>query len=364
MLVGPQIGLSNPKIYGSGEGGYTRNMRVYLDNFNSKNLQLVPCYLTLRGQFNLGYLNFFVRAVVDVFRFCKVIHEHRIDQVHFLAQYRKAVYREILLIFLAKIFGKKVTYEVKAGSFKASFSNGTFFYQYLIRIIISLSDKILTEGKRDIPFIQSQFGKRANYFPNIVPQKEFKEVCLLGLAPSRLRLLFVGFAYAGKGVYELLECFEQLKSNGAKITLTFIGGMDNEFTDRVLNSVNRNDITIHGKLNHQEVLEEMLHHDIYMYPSIHEGEGHNNSINEALMSGLSICSTRNGFLNEFLNDDNSYEIKTVSSNSIIDAITIIMQDIELAKARAKKGKELILEQFNSEKAKLKLHKFYNLKCSN
>lgn len=364
MLVGPQIGLSSPNIYGGGEGGYTRNMRVYLEYFNSKNLKFIPCFLTLRGQFNFGFWNFFVRAGVDIFRFCKVLHEYRIDQVHILAQYRKAVYRELILILLAKVLGKNVTYEVKAGSFEASFNNGAFIYRNLVRIIIGLSDKILTEGKRDIPFIQSQFGKQANYFPNVVPLEEFRKVCLLNLVPSHLRLLFVGFAYAGKGVYELLECFEHLKSNGAEILLTFIGGMDSEFTHRISNSVYANDITIRGKLSHQRVLEEMLHHDIYMYPSIHEGEGHNNSINEALMSGLSVCSTRNGFLNEFLNDDNSYEIATVSSSSIIESLSIIMKDIELAKVRARKGKELILEKFNSETARLNLHKIYNIKCSN
>ena len=281
--------------------------------------------------------------------------------VHILGQYRGAVLREFCIVLICKILQIPILYEIKAGAFIKSYESGNSLYKKSIDIIIKNSKIILVEGKIYQEHIYRLYHKKSYYFPNIVPTDEIPNKVDKKFQSGILKVLFVGFAYEGKGIKELIMGCDILAKKGKQIELTLVGLIDPEIENFIDNMYKSKLFKINkkGKLKHSDVLSEFTTNDIYAYPTKHEGEGHNNTINEALMHQMVISSTKIGFIDDFLNDENSYPINELNSEVISNTFLKIIRDIPLAIDKSRKGRKLILEQFNSEIAKLNLEKYYN-----
>ena len=361
LLVGPKINISNKKSYGGGTGGYTRNMSVYLKFFKFSDIDIIPCFHTINGEYSLGVFTKPIRLIADICNFFIKYFQHKIYGVHILAQYRGAVMREFFIVLISTILKTPVLYEIKAGSFKNSYIDSGIIYKKAINFIIKNSKIILIEGKSDETFLKENFNKDSVYFPNVVPVDEIPKLIEDKFQNDILKVLFVGYAYLGKGIVELLDACQQLALNGTKVSLTIVGEIHDDIKIYI-NHLNVNDNLIlysKGKLHHDKVLHEFKLNDVYCYPSKHPGEGHNNTINEALMHEMVVCSTLNGFLGSFLNEENSYPITNLSAKNIELRLTEIKDDIITAKLKASKGRQLILAQFNTDKAKEILEKKYH-----
>ncbi|MFT5248445.1 MAG: glycosyltransferase involved in cell wall biosynthesis [bacterium] len=361
ILYGPKINVVNKKVYGGGTGGYTRNMSVYLKYFKFSNFQIVPCYHTIKGEINLSLFTKPIRLFIDVFAFLLVLSKNRTKCVHILGQYRGAVVREFVIVLLSKVFGKSIIYEIKAGAFIDSYNARDRFYKKMIDIIIHYSDKILVEGKVYKEYISNYYHKESHYFPNVVPNVEVPNEIHQKFQNKELKVIFVGYAYEGKGIKELVDGCSIFAQEQRSIELTLVGQIHPDIKTMIDNlpSSDYFKINTKGKLTHSDVLLEFTKNDVYCYPTKHSGEGHNNTINEALMYGMIISSTKKGFIGDFLNKENSYPIEELKSEEISKVFVEIIKDTSLAIKKSKKGRSLILEQFNTEKAKTKLEKYYN-----
>lgn len=358
LLVGPKINISNKKVYGGGVGGYTRNMKVYLKYFKFENIEIVPCFHSIRGEFDLGYLNAPIRLFCDLFQLLKSFFKLNINGVHILAQYRGAIVREFFIVIISNIFNKPVLYEIKAGSFESTYNSKNRIYKFLIKYILNNSKLLLVEGEPYMSFLKNQFNKESTFFPNVIPCDEIPDVIPAKLNSSITKLLFVGFAYEGKGVFELYDACEELVSKGYKIKLTIVGKIDDMFKSYIGTKNYKKFLSIKGKLDHEQVLEQFKINDIYCYPSKHPGEGHNNTINEALMNQMVICSSLHGFLGNFLNEDNSFPLKKVEVKEIVLRLREIIEKKNVAIEKSIKGRDLILSKFNTDIVKLILEKEY------
>lgn len=358
LLVGPKINISNKRVYGGGVGGYTRNMKVYLKYFKFKDLEIIPCFQSVRGEINLGILNGPIRLFYDLFQLLNCFQKFKIKGVHVMAQYRGAIVREFFLVIISNIFNKPVLYEIKAGSFVSTYNSKNILYRFFSNYILKNSKLILVEGKPYVSFIKHKFNKEATLFPNVIPCDEIPDVIPKKFNNSIIKLLFVGFAYEGKGVFELYDACEELVSKGHKIKLTIVGEIHHKFKSYIRNKNYKNFLDFKGKLNHKEVLEQFKINDIYCYPSKHPGEGHNNTINEALMNQMVICSSLYGFLGTFLNEENSFPLKKVEVKEIILRLSEIIDNKNVAIDKSIKGRGLVLSKFNTDVVKLILEKEY------
>src|SRR5690606_22677959 len=103
------------------------------------------------------------------------------------------------------------------------------------------------------------------------------------------------------------------------IRLEIVGAESPDFSHWLDNLTLNNNVRVirYGVKPHGFVLEKMHANMIYCYPSMHPGEGHSNSINEAMMSCLIIISSKAGFLADVL-DNCAYLIQ--EDEDIVDAI--------------------------------------------
>lgn len=348
-LFGPKVpGKSTIKnAYGGGTGGYTRNMVTLLDYFESDEFELVPCFHTFRGQ--LKFDNFVWRMIVDTFRYICHIVKRRPKVVHILAQYRSALPRELMVVCLSRLFGISVLYEVKAGAFIAAYNQRGKLYRWMVNFIIARSEKVLSEGKIYIPFIKKQFDVEAEYFPNVVPDELVSGEERTILAEDFLQVLFVGYCYEGKGVKPLVEACNLVAKNGIKISLTIVGNEHSDFTAWMDSFSLDNNLTVErrGRQPYEEVLQELDRHDIYCYPTSHIGEGHNNTINEALMTGLYVITTKQGFLADIITEERGSSLDSVDPSVVAKELTWISENKEQARKKASKGKQHLADNFTT-----------------
>ena len=357
VLVGPKLNVTNKRAYGGGSGGYTRNMNVYLTFFRFNRFEIIPCFHSIRGEINLWALNAPIRLFYDLYQFIKCLLKFDISGVHILAQYRGAIVREILIILISNIFNKPVLYEIKAGSFESSYYSNNSLYRFFVNCVIRKSKLILVEGKPYINFLKKKYNVDCTLFPNVVPNIEIPTIINKKFNTDLIRVLFVGFAYKGKGVFELFDACQELSKKGHNIRLTIVGKVHDDFKTYTKDGCSFN-IVLKGKLDHGEVLKQFNLNDIYCYPSKHDGEGHNNTINEALMHQMIVCSTLNGFIGSFLNKENSYPLRKVCKNEIKIRLNEIIENKDLAVNKSIKGRELILHQFNTNIAQSILEREY------
>ncbi len=333
-------------------------MKAYLDCFQSDDFRVIPFFHTVRGQLKLDY--FVVRFFVDMFAYLGSLIRHRPDGIHMLGLKNTAVPREFMVVLFARLFRIPVLYDIKGGSFIIWYEQAGRLPQWIMRFILNKSTVVLSEGRAYMPYVKDKFGIESHYFPNFVPSPEVPVDVPDRLQSTELKLLFVGYAYEGKGVFELIEGCNKTAET-VPVTLTMIGREHEDFTTWL------NALPLHtnlkidrlGILPHPEVLKHFALNDLYLYPSRHYGEGHNNSINEAMMMGLVIVTTHQGFMDSILSEETAYFLSELSPQGIQDVLTQIHLDRETARQKAQNAHTYLQKHFTSDKLSKTVHQHYH-----
>jgi glycosyltransferase involved in cell wall biosynthesis len=357
LLVGPSVEKDLAGAYGGGTGGYTRKMQLYLQHFRSSEFEQVPCFHTVRGgSYPLGLAG---RLVIDLYRFLRAVGGRQVSGVHLLGQYRGALLREYFITLACRLLGLPYIYEIKAGVFIDWYKSTSVINRQLIKGILKGAASILAQGQPYIAFLRNTWGLEAVYYPNFVPGTALRAVKDDLFTGPVVKILFVGYAYRDKGVFDLVEACRALGREFG-LHLTLIGQESSEFSDWAdgLPAVPGFELERRGKRPHAEVLEAFTAHDIYCYPTRHQGEGHNNTINEAMMSGLVVITTRQGFLESIIGTDRGYLLDDGSVDAIIRAIRLVMNNQPEAIQRAKNARLYLEEHFLDQVAFAKLETAY------
>jgi len=339
LLIGQPIHKNRKGYVGSG-GGYVRNMRVYLKYFQTEDFNLIPCFHTSRKEYGINIFSKIIRIIIDIKRIIIAFIKEKPSAIHIMAQYRKAIAREAMYTFVAEIFNKPILYEIKAGAFIDAYNSGSNLYKKLVKYILDRSKVVLVEGEKYIPFLKEKLQTNSYYFPNVVPDVEAPDSKNGILTSDKIKLLYVGHCNYEKGIFHLVDAFRNLVKENHDIELNLIGEEQNDFReylDQTINKYNKININRFGGMPHDFILSKMQECDIFCFPSFHSGEGHSNSINEAMMNSMVIVSTKNGFLRDILNDKIAYFISEKSSEDIENAIIRIIENRDEAIAKAKEG---------------------------
>jgi len=212
-----------------------------------------------------------------------------------------------------------------------------------------------------IEFLKNTFGVESFYLPNVVPASEIPPTVDEKLVDETIHVLFVGFCYEGKGVFELVTGCKQAADKGLRVELTLAGEEDLAFT-RWLDALSISGLPFKinrlGRLDHDKILSVYQQNDVFVLPTRHSGEGHNNSINEAMMMGLVIVSTRHGFLESVLGEDCSYFLKDTSAQEISETLLLIHKNRSEARQKVKNARTRLIECFSSDIAFEKLEDYY------
>lgn len=360
LLNGPSID-NKSGAYGGGVGGAARNMQIYLDGFCSERFELMPCFNSVRQPGRAFFLAFPWRLATDIFRAFRL--GLSASGIHILGHYRTAVYREYCIVLVSRLLRLPILYHVKAGAFIDRFHSCRALEKTMIKSILRSSEIILCEGLPYVEFIERTFGLESFYFPNFILASEMPCIVEEKLMSKTIRVLFVGYCYEEKGVFELIRGCKLAAENGLSVELTLVGEEARDFT-RWLDSLLATgevlpfNVRRLGRVDHDTALLTYYENDVFVLPTRHPGEGHNNSINEAMMMGLVIVTTRHGFLESVLGENCSYFLEDGSAQRISEMLLFIDKHRSEARLRAKNARARLSECFSSDGAFKRLEGYY------
>lgn len=360
LLYGPPFGRSIPNAYGGGTGGYGRNMDAYLRALTLPNATFIPMFATIRGELNFGAVTPIVRMFIDTCRILRELVLKRPDAVHVLAVYNGALPREFVLAMLCIMFRVKLIYDVKAGNFIEAYEQRGALYRTMAAVVVRSAALVLVEGRVYIDFISRNFSRTARYFPNFVPVSEIPDRVPPRFQHDTTKVLFVGYCQVSKGVLSLLEGCVAAAAKGARIEVVLVGAEEAAFS-RLADDCLRNSplrVSRMGRLPHDAVIEMMLAADVYCYPTSFVGEGHNNSINEAMMCQLTILTTRHGFLPDVLGPDCAVFLDDLSAANIAHHLLELVANKGESAAYGERARSRVMSDYTSTVASRLLDTYY------
>jgi glycosyltransferase involved in cell wall biosynthesis len=175
---------------------------------------------------------------------------------------------------------------------------------------------------------------------------------------SAIELIFVGRLVKNKRVLDALKAVAQVKEYSPKITLTIIGsGPEEAFLKAQCNLLNIEDhIRFLGKLSPKKIPKYLSKADIFIFPSLYEGNSL--AILEAMASGLPILASRTTGIPELIQEHVNGLLN--SPGNIIELaqnLRILIQNEELRIAMGKKSRELA-KGFSWKHVVIKLLQYY------
>jgi glycosyltransferase involved in cell wall biosynthesis len=150
---------------------------------------------------------------------------------------------------------------------------------------------------------------------------------------STIKILFLSRIIKEKGIFELVDAFENLNKRIDNIELTIAG--DGEEFNQLKNLVkNKKNIKLTGHVEGEEKITLLKESDIYILPSYTEGLPI--SVLASMLFGLPVITTKVGGLKKFFNDDKmGYFIEPKSTTDIENKIELILSDIDKLKMISK-----------------------------
>ena len=261
--------------------------------------------------------------------------------------------KDILLINLASFKKKKIINHLHGSDFYDFLHNSPKWYR---KILLKSYDKVnisivLVEG------MKSQFrdfkNMRIEVVPNFYDQELDNE--LIKKNEGRISLLYLSNIMVSKGIFELLDAFEQLTKKNDNIILNIAGEyladdymtikqIKNKFEDKISQN---NKIKYLGKIFGDDKIKLLQGSDIFILPSYKEAFPI--SIIEAMASSNAVVVTSQKYISEVLSRKNGVLIQKRSVESLVNGIEFLMNDKQNLKKIQNHNKQEAQKKFSKQK---------------
>lgn len=358
VVFGPKLS-GNKKGYGGGKGGIVSAMQLMVDYFKSSDINVKYVSYGVRSYHKFWFLFLPVRLIGDIG--VLLANLKGANLIHVVANSGPALFRAFAATCVSKTFGLPVLLDVR-GSALDDFSEqrSTFIYKIMWSFVIFFSSKVFVQRKNTSENLKSRYRNKIVHQPNMIPDEDIKKYSRPILLDKTINVIFVGYCYLDKGVFDIVEGCRIASGRGMSINLTFVGEEHVDFSE-FLNLFDEHEglfIRRLGKKDRNEVLNLLNYSDVFTFPTYHKGEGHPNVINEAMAHGLSIIATHWGAISELLNDETAYFVDAKSPRQIADTLCYIDRNRGEAKRKGLLARERLISDFTASKVLCDLDNVY------
>lgn len=326
LMIGPDAnskgGISSViKLYK--DYGLHDNNIIYLSSYKNGN---IFTKLFAYGLFIVKYL--FTLALDKNLR---IVHIHTASRGSFL---RKAIAFKI-----AKLFGKKVIFNIHPIWFATFYDSSNKFIQKMILDTLNKSDLIIVLSetiKSKIANICQNKNIKILHNPVIIKDFKIKE-------SATVTILFLGKLCKDKGIYDLINAAKHINSD-VEINLYGDGNIE-EFERLIIDHNLQKKVKIKGWVSGDKKDEVLKHSDIYILPSYNEGLPM--SILEAMACGLPIISTPVGGISEAVEEGvNGFLVQPGDSQAIAEKIDLLASTRPLREQMGQESYKIAKEKFD------------------
>ncbi len=357
VLCGPSTDLGT-EGYGGGKGGYVRNVSALLEYFCCDDLKMTLSPYSTRRYSPLWKFLLPFRLIADLRVFAGNIR--RADGVHVMMNYGLAIYREFGMSIIAAAFNRPLILDIRGGAFVSWLESASWLQRAMANWVLKHATAILGQGVAVVAYLKPRYGDKVHHFPNFMQSRYLPSSVAPKLTQAELGVMFVGYCYAGKGVFELVEGCARAARTGLSLRLTLVGAESPEFAVYLDNFAPPAALRLvrRGILEFDEVQALLAAHDVFCFPTRHVGEGHPNVITEAMAHGLVIVSTRHGFITELLDETSAYFLDAGSADAVAKLLIYIDLHRDEARRRAQNARAVVQERFTEAKVLGRLRELY------
>jgi glycosyltransferase involved in cell wall biosynthesis len=216
--------------------------------------------------------------------------DHRPELTILSCLYCHFVPLELALALQARVLRRPLVLDLRAGSYEHYYRISGGLYRLLCRRILRSSDLVLTQVPETAAFLRD-LGINAEYVPNHVAIGED-----LGERPAssdphaHLSLVYFGALTAEKGVAEMIDICHDLIARGLRASLTLIGSVSGaekrRWSERIRALGLEGSVVIRPPLAHAALMDSVSRGHFFVFPTRWVGEGHSNSLTEAMAAGM------------------------------------------------------------------------------
>jgi glycosyltransferase involved in cell wall biosynthesis len=275
-------------------GGYEAANRRTCDALARRGLSVIelPYPKTVSGALQklLRYAWCFAKAGAYL-----LAQRERYDVLHLTPLNAHFALAETLLASCARLMGKPVLVDIRAGTFMRHYQGAGLLYRSTIDRTLRLASRVAVEGQEYMMFARHRSSHPVFYFPNYVDNPALRAAP----GPRRLergetvRLLYFGRLVPEKGISTALQALALLVEAGQRVQLEFIGEGPAAFLTPLQQTYAHLPVTWSASQPVHEVMRLAANAHFFFFASRHDGEGHSNALNEAMAVGLvPVCSAQ------------------------------------------------------------------------
>jgi glycosyltransferase involved in cell wall biosynthesis len=235
---------------------------------------------------------------------CLLVKRQQYDVFHLTPLNMHFALAETVLVSCAKWAGRPVLFDVRAGTFMRHYNGGSAFYRGTVKRTLRLATRVGVEGQEYVEFVKQHTTQPVFYFPNYVDSPSLQRQLPVRhlLAGDEIRFIYFGRLVPEKGVETALQTLALLMKRGHAVALELIGEGSPAYLAAMKQCYAHLPVTWTDSLPVENILQRARHAHFFFFASRHEGEGHSNSLNEAMSVGLvPVCSTQ-GFTQSVVGD--------------------------------------------------------------
>lgn len=266
-------------------------------------------------------------------------------------------------VIVAKILKKPIFITVHGMDVNNFMKNLPF--RMLIQFSLNNSAQIITVSKDLAENIKSLHinHEKITILRNSVNIQQFKPIknknirYKHGIGKEDILVLFVGYLDVFKGIFELVDSFNEIKQENIKLMIVGTGPKKYELKDRVHKLGLEKTVIFTGNLKPEEMHNYYQAADIFTLPSYTEGLPI--SILEAMSCGTPVIATNVGGIPEIIDDNiNGFIIPPKNKKILKDKLNILIKDAKLREYFAKNSIIKIKREFNIDQKIDKLTALY------
>lgn len=332
-----------PPIHGASlMNEFLVNSKKLKNNFDIEVLNLdFVSKLSEIGTFTLGKL---LRTIKFSYSLLKTLLNRKYNLVYFtLSPSGGAFYRDLVFVFILKIFKSKIVYHLhgKGISIEANNKIKKLLYKYAFNNtqVICLSKMLQYDIEEvhsgPIHYVANGIPKHSNVLPGEEKDKSREIVYLSNLSRS-------------KGVLVLLEALQILQLQNINFSAKIIGNSTNDLTvenlEKLVKSKNLNkEVQVLGPIYGEDRFVEITKSGIFCFPTFYKNECFPLSILESMMVGLVPVSTNNGAIPEIIDHEiNGLIVKKQDPLDLAEKLSILVGN----KNKVKEMSQMAQQKFN------------------
>ncbi|MFC3109208.1 glycosyltransferase [Undibacterium arcticum] len=294
-----------------------------------------------------------MRFVFSPLALARFIMIHRPDIVHLnTSMDRKAYWRDLAYLFVAKLLNVKVVNQVHGGPMPQEFFAGHAVLIWLLRRALYASDAVsVLSSKEYEAYTAFCPGALIVRIPNAIDPAELLGDIAAPDAHRPLRLIYIGRIIREKGLFEVLEAMAQLQRSGRKLHLDIAGGgpAEKELRSSVLQLGLDDVVHFHGPVFGAAKTRLWRETDVLVFPTYHP-EGLPYALLEAMAAGTPAITCPVAAIPDVMQDGvHGFFVPPRDADTIAGAIAALDNDRAMLDRMARASRARVLEKFTVER---------------